>query len=318
MVVRERIPSLTGLRFVAALGVVLRHYQLVGALNRPALAGPLLYFGREGVGLFFVLSGYVITYNYLDWFATGRERRGPFFQARLARILPMHLLGLALITPVSLLLVNPLPDASAGLVAVSWVANAAGMHAWFPILAFNRWDVPSWSVSAELFFYWLFPLFAGALLRRDLPTRKLVALGLACYVAGGLVLGLIALVAPAKLDATWYSPMTRVWEFLIGCILGTARLRSSSGPRSGRGSLILGVLIALVVVAYLPLPGLLPKLTWYLLCLPLFALLVAQLGAGPSWFGRLLAHPHLVRLGEASYSLYLLHWILLTLVVFAA
>jgi len=133
-----------------------------------------------------------------------------------------------------------------------------------------------------------------------------------------LLLGLIALVAPAKLDATWYSPLTRVWEFLIGCILGTARLRSSSGPQSLRGPLILGVLIALVVVAYLPLPGLLPKLTWYLLCLPLFALLVAQLGAGPSWLGRLLAHPHLVRLGEASYSLYLLHWLLLTLVVFAA
>jgi peptidoglycan/LPS O-acetylase OafA/YrhL len=309
---------LTGLRFLAALGVVLRHYLLIGALHVPALAVPLIYSGRDGVGLFFVLSGYVIAYNYRDRFAAGADRRGAFFQARIARIMPMHLVGLALITPLSLLLVNPLPGAPPGLVVLSWLVNAAGLHAWVPVVAFNRWNVPSWSISAELFFYALFPSFASTFLRRDPPTRKLVVLGLTCFAIGGFVLILLALVAPAKLDAAWYLPETRVWEFLIGCVLGTLRLRFSPEPRWWRGPLLVGVLIGLVAAAYLPLPGVLAKLSWYVLCLPLFVLLIAQLGAGPSWLGRLLADARLVGLGEASYSLYLLHWIPLTLVVFAA
>ncbi len=67
--IRGEIKALTGLRFIAALWVVLFHFRPmltdVSPEFRENLA-PVLNCGAQGVDLFFILSGFVLTWNYLD------------------------------------------------------------------------------------------------------------------------------------------------------------------------------------------------------------------------------------------------------------
>ena len=100
MVRREQIPALTGLRFLAAFAVLLFHFAWV--IPYPLSLGQLIYHGTLGVDLFFVLSGFVMVYSYGDALSAGQVSYRDFLQARFARIVPMHVLALLLLTPIVL------------------------------------------------------------------------------------------------------------------------------------------------------------------------------------------------------------------------
>src|SRR5579863_1305776 len=89
---RRPIRALTGLRFFAALHVVFYHYA-VGLLPYPLSS--VAKNGYVAVGLFFVLSGFVLAYNYADRPMDIRT----FWTARFARIYPAYLLAFVLIAP---------------------------------------------------------------------------------------------------------------------------------------------------------------------------------------------------------------------------
>src|SRR5690348_9842412 len=92
--------ALTGLRFFAAFYVVIFHFGKYHLASAPHW---LFNIGRSGyiaVGLFFVLSGFVLTYTYLGGAApwTRLDKR-TFWVARLARIYPLYVLSLAMAVP---------------------------------------------------------------------------------------------------------------------------------------------------------------------------------------------------------------------------
>src|SRR6478752_7231975 len=91
---RDTLPALTGLRFVAALLVVLFHYQfLVPGLAQSAVPGArVIQAGFVGVSIFFVLSGFILAYTYLDPDGTMRSTVSAFWHARFARIYPAYAL----------------------------------------------------------------------------------------------------------------------------------------------------------------------------------------------------------------------------------
>ena len=79
------IKALTGLRIVAAMWVVLFHFRPLIWEASPRLKddlAPLLNSGAQGVDLFFILSGFVLTWNYL-------ERMGPHWSTRATPALPV-------------------------------------------------------------------------------------------------------------------------------------------------------------------------------------------------------------------------------------
>jgi peptidoglycan/LPS O-acetylase OafA/YrhL len=95
---RETIESLTGLRFVAAFCVMFAHLlpKAMPIRNPPGWYQQISSVSAEGMTLFFVLSGFVIHYNY----AASIERDGArgianFFVARFARLYPLYIVVIA-------------------------------------------------------------------------------------------------------------------------------------------------------------------------------------------------------------------------------
>jgi peptidoglycan/LPS O-acetylase OafA/YrhL len=304
----EAIPALTGIRFVAALGVVAVHLPTFLYASLPAWTYPFIALGRDGVDLFFVLSGFVLAYNYADWFANGLERRWQFLWIRAARIYPLAFAAFLAAVPVTLAVDSRVAHLAAPVVIASLLSNALLIHAWvLPIPDMvGLWDKPSWSISIEVLLYYFFPALSFVLLRHIRTFRAVLVVTFGAWLAGcTLVFALNGLL----IDALFLSPFSRCWEFIAGAALGVWRVRvgSSQTQSCWRDLALVGCVIAFFATVLRP-AGILENREWYVLAFPIGVALVALLGFGPSRIGDLLGRPWMVDLGNASYALYLLHW----------
>ena len=171
------IPALTGVRFVAAFLVLLAHSA--ETFMRFAAPDPSWHYflsaaAYVGMSLFFVLSGFVIQYNYSEIMRSD-PLRGTFnfFVARFARLYPMYflILGLDLFRfgyfenldnpSMTNVLVTGMP--SYLLLAQTWHYRMIGDHTL--IFSFPAATQVTWSVSTEWFFYLCYPLASIALVR---------------------------------------------------------------------------------------------------------------------------------------------------------
>src|SRR5690242_18897656 len=101
MSAKSRLPALTGVRFLAAAQMVVLHYGLQNMVGSPDWLRAMVGAGGVGVQLFFVLSGFILTYTYQAQDGLrGTWRR--FWWARFARIYPLYLLSLVVLVPLEL------------------------------------------------------------------------------------------------------------------------------------------------------------------------------------------------------------------------
>ena len=158
---------LDGLRIVAACAVVVLHYsdyfkdQHFGRFMIDHTRHFNLF-----VDLFFVVSGFVIARQYLDRVGDAAST-GRFLWRRIARIYPLHLATLAFYVVIALALHSGLArtDNPARYPLSDLPAQLLLLHAFDgERLTFN---FPSWSLSAEMFCYLLFPLVAAIAARRE-------------------------------------------------------------------------------------------------------------------------------------------------------
>jgi peptidoglycan/LPS O-acetylase OafA/YrhL len=319
------LTALTSIRFLAALAVVVSHYFELGLLHLPREAFEFFDGGRTAVSLFFVLSGFILTCTYRTRLAADGPRA--FYVARVARIYPVMLLGVALVALVTALLVYR-NDAAHLLqwfslrspvnvsLTLSLVFQLLLLYAWFPVDAVGQpWNGPSDSVSCLAFFYAVFPL----LLRRLAPVRGrgLALAFVSVWLGEGLAMLLIAHALPASHSGLLAValPLLRIAEFAMGmcAALAFAHLRARPVSRHVLGvALVSFAMAALAVLAsWHPVPlAFSPQV-------PLFAALVLGLALIERPVIGLLCQPWLVRLGEASYALCLIHVPLACLAILA-
>jgi peptidoglycan/LPS O-acetylase OafA/YrhL len=286
-----KLLQLQALRGLAATLVVLFHAQSVcpALAGAPSVSAALMGdFGRYGVDLFFVLSGFIIRYAEPAGGYVARD----FFWRRVRRVVPIYwLLTLVAVGLGMGLSGSPDPELGHALRSFGFVSFLEGRQ---PLLYVG------WSLEFEMFFY----VTAAVLLlwRRD-PWRELV-IGFSALSAVGSALDLAQVTAHAHLREFFLDPL--LLEFALGVEL--ARLF-----RSGRfdvrimSALVLAFVVTLVarwdqgggrvVVAGLPA-----------------ALLLAGAVALEK-HGKSLFPAFLTRLGDASYSLYLVQ--VFTLSMFA-
>jgi peptidoglycan/LPS O-acetylase OafA/YrhL len=316
--IRGEIKALTGLRVVAALWVVLFHFRPMLADASPdfrdALA-PVLNCGAQGVDLFFILSGFVLTWNYLDRMGRSFSPRATlhFLWLRLARVWPVYLvtLHLAALWVIFTLHVGhvPSPDA-AQLTAISYVRQILLVQLWFvPFFDDSSWDGPAWSISAEWLAYLLFGLLVLVILRMKQATRARSLILLAVAASSPPV---VMLLASGQFYTPWSWLPRIVTQFTAGALACAAvrRLRLTDRGRLVAGYVSLLLLAAMVGVLYWfsahPISGVTENDSGGVVDM-LFVPLVITLAIGVGSLPRLLSTRLMVYGGQISFSLYMVH-----------
>jgi peptidoglycan/LPS O-acetylase OafA/YrhL len=305
----ERLNALTGLRCFAAINIVFFHF------SDPRWFGwmaPVVNAGYASVSYFILLSGFVLAYNYHSRARAGELDKWRFWEARLTRLYPIYFLSLLL----SWRMVGA--EYHAHTHRMFWtgmVLTPLLLQGWVPQVA-TFLNTPAWTMSAEAFFYLLFPW----VVRWKLPTRMaphLWKMGL--LWALGLIPGTLYIILrpdgiahPDRwswgpwLQALKYTPLPHLASFVFGVML--ADLDVLLGRRDGRLRLLLGAggFAATFMLLWLG-PGTLYPVLHDGLLMPLFGCIILGL-AGENVLAQALGVRPLVFVGEASYCLYLLHF----------
>jgi peptidoglycan/LPS O-acetylase OafA/YrhL len=300
---RPHLKALTSIRFFAALHVALYHlvrpFSLWGALTGFMAAG------YTGVSFFFLLSGFILTYSHAGEPATP-QTRARFYFARFARIYPVYLI----VQLAAGWLVRS--QFTPHIHVLAYVADLLLVQTW-SLRMVSFFNVPAWSVSSEAFFYLVFPFALPWLLSTSSRQAWLRI----------LFLWLAAMAAPAlclifRPEGAWHEgagiaafavrrvPVLALPEFLIGIPLAWWLLHRRPSPRA---SLWMTALAAATISIALFFADSLPALALHNgLLIPIYAVLLVGLGR-QHWISAALSWPPLVLLGEASYALYLTHFL---------
>ncbi len=174
--------ALTSLRFFAAIAIVVFHYagKIEGIAVLPAPAKALMNCVPLALCFFFALSGFVLSISYQGQIITYSKARA-FWLARFARLYPAYLLSYLLFLPIALqkYILRPAPEASASAhktFLAGAILSPLLLQSW---TSFSQaWNGPSWSLSVEAFFYFLFPYIAFRLMRQSTAVVTTISVGL--------------------------------------------------------------------------------------------------------------------------------------------
>jgi len=294
----NQIKPLTGIRGIAAIWVILFHFSGIYCVFEPLeYMQPLYSKGSLGVDLFFILSGFIISYAY----SVGQKKLlltdyVYFLWHRLARLYPNHFATLVVLAA-GVFLGGLFKIPITGTYPITTLPYQLTMtHVW-PFIPFNLspgWNYPSWSISAEWFAYLaVFPLCA-------LILSKRIALH---NLALSALFALIAYLVFANIfSLNTFIPLIQVTlEFLAGSLTYGCYLLMGDGVR-GRVFRSIDWIVLVGLVFLIVTPG------WGCKNLILiFPLIILGLTSGQSLTGRFLSIPLIVWLGEISYSLYMSH-----------
>lgn len=338
---KDHIGALDGLRFCAAIFVAAAHYA---SWTLPAGAAKDVLSALSGLGmtLFFVLSGFVIHYNY----GTTLQQPGglkKFAVARFSRLYPLYIVlflaefllmdgygrgscamaghpgGLLFALPYYLTLTQ---DWVFGVICKNSLIYQYGMMA-----------SVSWSISAELFFYVVYCLYGRwAVARQPLVLFIVAGLGYVvlfvfvseCFLhSGAIEKAALAAFGPVATEGYGYQdslirwlyyfcPVSQLAHFLGGVAVAQAFMRRKPIPL--RGTVIVPLCVGAALAAHLYLYQVIAPTNGFVgrnassFYGPLVVIAILALTMWPETAtAKLLSRPFMVRSGEASYSLYLLH-----------
>jgi len=290
------IPQFDGVRGVSILAVFVAHSEFIRALPR---AGFLEY-GRLGVDLFFVLSGFLITGILLD------SRENPhyfrnFYARRILRIWPVYYLLLTAIFIVLPLFVSSM--------------RATTRHTWpFFVLYIQNLFVhlptpfglePTWSLAIEEQFYITWPLLVAVLRKRTLVIVlfSLVAMSLSLRIIGyesGASLKFVHNFTFCRLDAIAFGSLSAIWLRSKSCTLELWNRRAGQFMALG----LVGILAARLLFGQ---QSTVLSYTLIAICFTGFLGIALTRDRQASLLGRLLTLRALRYVGKISYGLYLLH-----------
>jgi len=300
---RHRFETLDGMRGLLALGVFLCHsFAWHGFAHGQGWHDPanrlFLYLGQPVVLLFFMLTAFLFVGRLLE--AKGREIDWlQLYVSRVLRLTPTYMLAMALLfTIVAIVTHLRIDGAGTGVVFRSWTDIFSAALAW---IGFSMLGTPAidaymntplimagvtWSLPYEWTFYLLLPVLA-------IPLRIRLPLGAVLIGAAGLFWVL-----------AWQPPAWRLAPFAGGMVAAVlVRLPRAARWASSRLAAVLAMgaffgVVALAPTIFAPLP------------MAAFSFVFFVIAGGNDLFG-LLRLPGARMLGKVSYSVYLLHGMVL-------
>ncbi len=281
--------DIQALRGLAVLLVLLHHAEF-----GPFQAGYL------GVDIFFVISGYLITRLIAEAIGQGTFSFSGFYFRRAKRLLPAAYVTFLVTALVAPLMLNggELKDFAAQLTgALTFTGNFVllGQSGYFEGEAAFKPLLHVWSLAIEEQYYLLLPLAMVHV------GRKYWLRGAWLILAGSLVLALV--LAVYKPEAAFYLLPTRAWELAIGSVAALAAFDGAAARRV-LSLLYWPALCALIVIPIAPMGGAHPGPDAIAVCLATAIVILRRHEAADTariatLFGKV---------GDCSYSLYLVHW----------
>ena len=293
-------PDIDGLRAVAVLAVVAFH------------AFPdLLPGGFVGVDIFFVISGYLISGIILQQIAAQTFTIGDFYARRIRRIFPSLVVVLLACLAAGWYLLLPQEFSELGKHIAAGAGFSSNVVLWqesgyFDVSSDTKPLLHLWSLGVEEQFYFFWPavLYVAWKRRWNMLATTLVLLA-ASFVLNLVFIGI-------KPVATFYLPVTRTWELLIGaglaCAMRSGTLATPHGVRAD-ATAALGVACIVAAVALLDKYAVFPG--WWALLPTIGAGLLIAAGPHNLVARHLLSRRAMVWFGLISFPLYLWHWPLL-------
>ena len=296
-------PDIDGLRAVAVL-VVLGYHAFPTWMPT----------GFVGVDIFFVISGFLISTVIMGNLEAGRFSYFDFYSRRIRRIFPALAIMLVAVLAFGWVALFPTEFKALGKHVLGGAVFLSNFFLWnesgyFDRAAESKPLLHLWSLGIEEQYYILWPLILSVAwrMKRSLPA-VIFLIGAASFLFSLYELR----VDPV---ATFYSPLTRIWELMIGSALAYV-VTVGHGRRYPSGDLIRTVLSAIGAILLLSgfllitdagsFPG------WWA-TLPTFGSVFLIASDSRSWVNRwLLSNQPMVFIGKISYPLYLWHWPLLS------
>lgn len=295
------------MRTILALNIVFFHFTP----PHMKYLYPVINASYVFVGFFFLLSGFVLAYNYADRPVLDKRK---FYLARFARLYPVYLLSLAI---------------SLKMLELEWqvrsheefwrgvILSPILMQGWNQSLA-TFWNTVAWTLSAEVALYLAFPYLVKLLPWPKTATRLAVML-LAVWAIGLIPHTVYLLTNPDHLPAppdrysygVWlrtlkYTPMAYLGTFVAGMVLGKLQSAVSWTNRQRMWAAAASLLALVVFFAEL-----VTRTPYVLLhgglLVPLFSVLVLGL-SGQHWIASVFSWRPIVLLGQTTFCLYLLHF----------
>ena len=300
------ISNLTPLRGFAALMVVIYHFEEIAGRFVSAGDSMLIRKSYLMVDLFFIMSGFIIFHVYSKEFRAKIQRNSfsKFLVARFARIYPLHffmllicvlIIAMAGVTPVF----NP-----AAIPTHILLLQSFGIHKIYTL------NIPSWSISAEWWAYFLFPFIVLCLHKRKWLTITCSAL----FVVAAYLSIMYLLQRTNPLDPTSPVPYDLDSTFDFGFLRGFAGFMT-------------GILLYLLyqwkdlkkifskdMLSVFSFAAMLTALHFGIndaFCIPIFALMILSFACNKGFVTKVCSNRVLQYVGDISYSIYMTQLIIL-------
>ncbi|OQP54236.1 hypothetical protein A4H97_22325 [Niastella yeongjuensis] len=310
----KQLPALTGLRFIAVVMIFLFHS------NTPAPTSYIHAVFQQfylGVNVFFVLSGFLICYNYGKEGELNKQFLKKYYVNRVARIIPLYYI---LLTCTFIILHFRRPDI-VHLVGIYFLnlSFLNGFSSWYMFSGIY----PAWSLTPEVTFYILFPFIYLLIVTMNWWWQQVIFFWIV-----GLLLVLFFFYFPFRgfFDNIHFLLLTtffgRCFEFFTGIWLAfrfrqwqakqvaTPPPAKRSIPYTVTGgclSLMVIIIAALIspdkAVAQYPVGKVLSMFVFPVSVAVLLFGLITEI----TWFSRLLSTSLFKVLGKSAYALFLIH-----------
>lgn len=306
---RPYLTTLTPLRGIAALIVVIFHSNLMLMSFMPITKPHIITSGWLWVDFFFVLSGFIISYVYGENFRESMTRASywKYIKARFARVYPLHFVTMiwCLICSIIVLrfangvhpffgdMFNP-----ASVFPSLFLAQSLGLYISAPL------NTPSWSLSTEWWMYMIFPL-----LMPYFHMLKRTGMILTLAVIAGLFLFVKYYLGPVGLPFPGGSPSLNVVSdfgifrcmagFLLGMFLFRVYDKSIANNFFSQSWVFAIFFIGALVAMHLG--------TEDIIVIALFPFIILSAAYNTSSIKKILDLSPLQRLGDWSFSIYMVH-----------
>jgi peptidoglycan/LPS O-acetylase OafA/YrhL len=286
--------DIQGLRGIAVLAVVFFH------LESTIFSGGFL-----GVDIFFVISGFLITHILIYDSIEKKSGIKEFYVRRFLRLFPALLFAIAFTLFVGAITYSSLQFENLGKTSFHAVLSVSNIlfsysNGYFDEDSTENPLLHTWSLSVEEQFYLFWPVIILISSRFGKKVLLATVLGISC-----VSILLSQFFIKQKFDMVFFHTPFRAFEFGIGALLVLFPTLHSMSDALKNFIFLMGVCLMLIALVFMdrfvPMPG------FYSL-IPSLATALLILGGGSKLSGIILENKALTKIGDASYSIYLLHW----------